>query len=170
TKQTSWLKFGNNLSLSHDVKRSGSYSVLNTLASLPTDPIYNADGSFSGPGAEPLYYGDLRNPIGTALLEQNTTNGYNLLGNLYGEATIANNFTFTTILGVDYKVCDHVGCSPKYDWKRIAVPYSSHRECLNKSLTYLWDNTLTYANTFADKHDANIMVGSSAQNNTYNYM
>src|SRR5690606_27542797 len=30
TKQTSWLKFGNNLSLSHDVKKSGSYSVLNT--------------------------------------------------------------------------------------------------------------------------------------------
>ncbi|NGM63026.1 TonB-dependent receptor [Sphingobacterium sp. SGG-5] len=170
TKQTSWLKFGNNLSLSHDVKKSGSYSVLNTLASLPTDPIYNADGSFSGPGAEPLYYGDLRNPIGTALLEQNTTNGYNLLGNLYGEATIANNFTFKTILGLDYKAWDNVGFSPKYDWKPIAVPYSSRRESFNKSLTYLWDNTLTYANTFADKHDVNIMVGSSAQNNAYNYM
>lgn len=170
TKQTSWLKLGNNLTLSHDIKKNGSFSVLNTLASLPTQPIYNDDGSFSGPGAEARYYGDLRNPIGTALLEQNTTNGYNLLGNLYGEVTLLDNFTFKTIVGLDYKAWDNVNFSPKYDWKPIAVPYSSRGESFNKSLTYLWDNTLTYANTFDGKHDLSVMIGSSAQNNTYNYM
>src|SRR5690606_554799 len=99
TKQRSWLKLGNNLTLSHDVKKNGSFSVLNTLASLPTQPIYNEDGHFSGPGSEAIFYGDLRNPIGTALLEQNTTKGYNLLGNIYGEASFLDNFTFKTIVG-----------------------------------------------------------------------
>ncbi len=169
-QQTSWLKMGNNLSLSHDIKKNGSYSVLNTLASLPTQPIYNEDGSFSGPGNEAIFYGDLRNPIGTALLDQNTTNGYNLLGNLYAEAKFLDHFTFKTIVGLDYKAWDNVNFAPKYDWKPIPVPNSFRSESSNKSLTYLWDNTLTYTNTFDGIHDVNIMVGSSAQNNEYNYM
>ncbi|TYR37780.1 TonB-dependent receptor [Sphingobacterium phlebotomi] len=170
TKQTSWLKLGNNLTLSHDVKNQGAYDVLNTLASLPTQPIYNEDGSFSGPGNEAIFYGDIRNPIGTASLEQNTTNGYNLLGNLYAEATFLDHFTFKSIVGLDYKVWDNVNFSPKYDWKPIPVPDSYRGESFNKSLTYLWDNTLTYTNTFAGLHDVDVMVGSSAQNNEYNYM
>lgn len=170
TNQTSWLKMGNNLTLSHDVKNNGSYNVLNTLASLPTQPIYNEDGSFSGPGNQAIFYGDLRNPIGTALLEQSTTNGYNLLGNVYGEATFLENITFRTILGLDYKSWDNVSFSPKYDWKPIPVPNSYRGESFNKSLTYLWDNTLTYSETFLDLHDLNVMVGSSAQTNESNYM
>src|SRR5690606_38357712 len=169
-QQNSWLKMGNNLSLSHDIKKNGSYSVLNTLASLPTQPIYNEDGSFSGPGNEAIFYGDLRNPIGTALLDQNTTNGYNLLGNLYAEAKFLDHFTFKTIVGLDYKAWDNVNFAPKYDWKPIPVPNSFRSESYNKSLKYLWDNTLTYTNTFDGIHDVNIMVGSSAQNNQYNYM
>lgn len=170
TKQNSWLKLGNNLTLSHDVKKNGSYDILGTLASLPTQPILNEDGTFSGPGNEAIFYGDLRNPIGTALLEQNTANGYNLLGNLYAEATFLDNFTFKTLAGLDYKAWDNVNFSPKYDWKPIPVPDSYRGESFNKSLTYLWDNTLTYANTFDGVHDLNVMVGTSAQSNHYNYM
>ncbi|HWL00074.1 MAG TPA: TonB-dependent receptor [Parapedobacter sp.] len=170
TNQTSWLKLGNNLTLSHDVKKNGNFHVLNTLASLPSQPIYNADGSFSGPGAEPAFYGDLRNPIGTALLENNTTSGYNLLGNVYGEATFLTYFTFKSLVGLDYKAWDNVGFSPKYDWKPIPVPNSQRSEQFNKSLTYLWDNTLTFTRSFDGGHYLNAMAGSSAQNNTYNYM
>lgn len=170
TNQTSWLKLGNNLTLSHDVKKNGNFHVLNTLASLPSQPIYNTDGTFSGPGAEPAFYGDLRNPIGTALLEKNTTSGYNLLGNVYGEATFLTYFTFKSLVGLDYKAWDNVGFSPKYDWKPIPVPNSQRSEQFNKSLTYLWDNTLTFTRSFDGGHYLNAMVGSSAQDNTYNYM
>ncbi|MDR3008168.1 MAG: TonB-dependent receptor [Sphingobacterium sp.] len=169
-KQTAWLKLGNTLTLSHDVKHNGSYSVLNTLASLPTQPIFNEDGTYSGPGNEAIFYGDLRNPIGTAMLEQNTTKGYNLLGNIYAEASFLNHFTFKTLFGLDYKAWDNMTFSPKYNWKPIPVPNSYRSESFNKSLTYLWDNTLTYANTFEGGHEVNVMLGSSAQNNDYNYM
>lgn len=84
SKVRPWLKFGNNVTLSHDTKKNGDYSILNTLASLPTQSIYNEDGTYSGPGTEAQYYGDLRNPIGTARLNNTTTKGYNVLGNLYG--------------------------------------------------------------------------------------
>ncbi|GAB6012710.1 SusC/RagA family TonB-linked outer membrane protein [Viscerimonas tarda] len=170
SKVRSWLKFGNNLTLSSDVKKNGSYSVINTMASLPTQSILNDDGTYSGPGNEAKFYGDMRNPIGTAKLEKNTTNGYNALGNLYAEVSLFNKLTFKTLGGIDFKFWDTMSFSPKYDWKPIPVPSSYRSEGSHKSLTYLWDNTLTYMDTFREKHSLNVMIGSSAQNNVYNYM
>jgi TonB-linked SusC/RagA family outer membrane protein len=169
-KVRSWLKFGNNLTLSSDVKKNGSYNVLNTLASLPTQPILNDDGTYSGPGNEAKFYGDLRNPIGTVNLEENTTTGYNALGNIFAEVSLFNKVTFKTLGGIDFKFWDTMSFSPKYDWKPIPVPNSYRGEGSNKSLTYLWDNTLTYMDTFNEKHNLNVMIGSSAQNNVYNYL
>lgn len=167
SKVRSWLKFGNNVTLSHDIKKNGSYNVLNTLGSLPTQPIYNEDGSFSGPGAESKFYGDLRNPIGTAKLERNETKGYNVLGNLYGEVNLFDKITYKITGGIDFKFWDNDSFSPKYDWTPIPVPNSSRSQSSYKSLTYLWDNTVTYMNTFNEKHNLSVMIGSSAQNNVY---
>lgn len=169
SKVRPWLKFGNNVTLSHDTKKNGDYSILNTLASLPTQSIYNEDGTYSGPGTEAQYYGDLRNPIGTARLNNTTTKGYNVLGNLYGEASLFDKVTYKMTGGIDFKFWDENNFTPKYDWQPIPVVNSYRSEQSNKSLTYLWDNTLTYMDTFNEKHNLNAMIGSSAQNNTYNY-
>lgn len=169
SKVRPWLKFGNNVTLSHDTKKNGDYSILNTLASLPTQSIYNEDGTYSGPGTEAQYYGDLRNPIGTARLNNTTTKGYNVLGNLYGEASLFDKVTYKMTGGIDFKFWDENNFTPKYDWQPIPVVNSYRGEQSNKSLTYLWDNTLTYMDTFNEKHNLNVMIGSSAQNNTYNY-
>ena len=40
---------------------------------------------------------------------------------------------------------------------------------VNKSITILWDNTLTFHKTFADKHSVTAMIGSSIQTNTYEF-
>lgn len=169
-RNRSWLKFGNHLTLSHDAKDQGNYNVLNSLASLPTQPVRNEDGSYSGPGAEAKFYGDLRNPIGTANLETNQARGYNVLGNLYGEVSITDKLIFKSTGGIDFKSWDNVAFSPKYDWKPIPVPNSYRGESSNKSMTYLWDNTLTYLDVINGKHSINAMVGSSAQNNVFSYM
>lgn len=169
-KVLKWLKFGNNLTFSHDVKNNGSYDILSTMKALPTQAIYNEDGSYSGPGDRAIWYGDIRNPIGTATIEKSETTGYNFLGNLYGEVSILNKVIFKTVGGIDYKDWNSTSFSPKYDWKPIPVPSSTRSESWNKSITYLWDNTLTYMDTFAEKHSVNVMLGSSAQNNIYRYI
>jgi TonB-linked SusC/RagA family outer membrane protein len=170
SKVRPWISFGHNLTLSHDVKQQGAYDIRSTMAALPTQPVYNDDGSWSGPGEPAYQYGDIRNPIGTATLSKSKTNGYNVLGNLYAEIKLADKFTFKSLGGIDFKFWDNNSFSPKYDWKPIPQPQSSLNESSNKSLTYLWDNTLTYLNTLADKHTLNAMIGTSAQNNVYNYM
>lgn len=164
------ISFGHNLTLSHDVKQQGSYDIRSTMAALPTQPVYNDDGSWSGPGEPAYHYGDIRNPIGTATLSKSKTNGYNVLGNLYAEIRPVDKLTFKSLGGIDFKFWDNNSFSPRYDWKPIPQPQSSLNESSNKSLTYLWDNTLTYLDTFADKHTLNAMIGTSAQHNVYNYM
>ncbi len=170
TQVLSWLKFGNNLTLSHDIKKSGSYDILNTMKALPTQGIMEDNGIYSGPGDQAIWYGDIRNPIGTAKLEKKETKGYNLLGNIYAEATLWNKVVVKTLAGIDYKDWTSSSFSPKYAWKPIPVPTSSRSEDWNRSLTLLWDNTVTYSDTFKEKHSITAMLGSSAQNNTYRYM
>ncbi|MDR1226518.1 MAG: TonB-dependent receptor [Prevotellaceae bacterium] len=170
SKVKSWLKFGNNVTLSHDVKKQGSYSIRDAMAAQPTQAVYNEDGTYSGPGNPAYWYGDIKNPLGNAKVNSQTTKGYNLLGNVFAEINLFNKVTFKTLGGIDFKFWDSTDFSPKYDWKPIPQPESYRYEESAKSLTYLWDNTLTYIETFNDNHHLNVMIGSSAQNNSYNKM
>lgn len=170
SKVKDWLRFGNNVTLSHDIKKQGSYSVRDAMAAQPTQSVYDEDGSYSGPGNPAYWYGDIKNPIGNAKLNSQRTNGYNVLGNVFAEVRILDKIIVKTLGGLDYKSWDQNNFSPKYDWKPIPQPESYRYEASNKSLTYLWDNTATYMETFNDKHNLNVMIGSSAQNNVYNNM
>lgn len=44
TQMNNWLKMGNKLSLNHDIKQKGEYSIKNTMLALPTQAIKNDDG------------------------------------------------------------------------------------------------------------------------------
>lgn len=170
SKVKPWLKFGNNITLSHDVKKQGSYNIRDAMAAQPSQSVYDENGSYSGPENPAYWYGDIKNPVGNAKVNSQRTNGYNMLGNVFAEINILDKFTFKTLGGVDAKFWDKTNFNPKYDWKPISQPESYRYEESNKSLTYLWDNTLTYIDTFNKNHHLNVMIGSSAQNNVYNKM
>lgn len=170
TQLFKWLKMGNKLSLNHDVKSKGEYDIKNTMLSLPTQAIKNDDGSWAGPVGQAMYVGDIANPIGKMHSNTSSTKGYNMLGNIYAEITPWEWLTFKSVVGVQALFWDEKGWTPKYDWEPIAQEESYASRKYNKSLTVLWDNTLTFNKTFAEKHALTAMVGSSAQTNTYEYM
>lgn len=161
------LRFGNNLTLNHDVKKNGSYDIRSTMAALPTQPIYNNDGTYAGPVGQSSWYGDIRNPIGTATINENKTLGYNILGNVYGELTLLKHFKFKSTGGVQASFWDSRNWAPKYNWQPIPQPNSYLSQGYNKALTWLWDNLLTYENYLAKDHKLTFLLGSSAQNNRY---
>lgn len=165
-----WLKFGNNLTLSSDKKSSGSINIRNAMAALPVQPVYNADGSWSGPEGQSSWYGDIRNPIGEAKLNDNVTKGYNVLANVNAEVTILPVLKFKSTGGLQAAFWDERNWSPKYNWKPISQPSSTLRQQSNKSMTYLWDNYLTYDAFFNTKHHLTVVAGSSAQNNRFDYI
>lgn len=169
TKITDFLKFGNNLTLNHDVKSSGSYNIKNAMLALPTQAIQYEDGSYTGPVAQPIYDGDIVNPIGLASTVENYTKGYNLMGSVFAEINFLKNFKFKTNYGLQANFWDSRTWAPKYNWDTSISPDSYLSQQYNKNITWLWDNTLTFDFTKA-KHRFGAMVGTSAQENRYNYL
>ena len=170
TKLFNWLKFGNSLTLNTDVKKSGSYDIRNAMAALPGQPVYNDDGSYSGPVGQSSWYGDIINPIGKAKVNENTTRGYNVLGNIYTEISLLKDLKFRSTAGAQALFYDNRNYAPKYNWQPIPQPNTYLFEQYNKSLTWLWDNYFTYNTYLKEKHHLTLLAGSSAQNNRYDYM
>ena len=169
TKLKSFLKIGNSVKLQHDIKKNGSYDIKGTILSLPTRPIYDTNGNWAGPGSNPLLYGDIDNPIGKATIVENSTQGYNIQGNIYAEAEIIKDLKFKSLGGIETNIWYNRTWSPKYSWGVKSQENSYLFEGSNRSITLLWDNTLTYDKTIG-KHHINAVIGSSAQNNKYNYL
>jgi TonB-linked SusC/RagA family outer membrane protein len=164
-----WLKFGNNITLNHDEKPSGSYDIRGAMSANPAQPIFNADGTYAGPVGQPQFYGDVKNPVATANLVKNNTEGYNLLGSIYAEATILPGLTFKTTGGMQASFFNSRTFSPKYNYQPIPQPNSYLAEQYNKSITYTWDNFLTYDKFFGKDHHLTVLAGTDAQSNTYHF-
>ncbi|MCF8227028.1 MAG: TonB-dependent receptor [Bacteroidales bacterium] len=164
------VKVGNMITLNHDKKYSGSYSILNTLRALPTQELYNPDGTYSGPVERPEWDGDITNPIGQAKLIENSTLGYNLLGSIYADVQLMEGLVFKSSAGLKANFWQTRTWSPAYDWRPSPQANSYLGEEANKSLTWNWDNTLSYSKTFAGLHQLHLMLGTSAQENNFSYI
>ncbi len=169
TKVFDKLTFGNSLTLNHDLKTSGDYSIRNTMLALPTQNIYQEGGNYTGPVAQPMWDGDLVNPIGLAKTVDKSIHGYNLLGSVYGEYSIIENLKFRSSLGLQANFWNSRNWAPNYKWNSSSNDNSYLFERYDKSLTWVWDNTLTYEKTI-DKHSFLFMGGTSAQENSANYL
>ena len=158
-----WLKFTNNITFSTDIKTGGSYSVTDAMNALPTQPVRNDDGTWSGPDGNAYWYGDVRNPIGNLYTNENKTTGYNFLANISAEITFTKWLKFKSTFGYDAKLWFNDNMTYAYDYKPTPVEETTRYQDSNKAFTYLWDNYLTFDHTFKDKHYLNVMAGTSAQ-------
>jgi TonB-dependent SusC/RagA subfamily outer membrane receptor len=59
-----WLKMTSNITVSADRKQQGSYDMGNTYRALPVFAVKDANGEWTGPEGNSLWYGSARNPIG----------------------------------------------------------------------------------------------------------
>lgn len=170
TKISDNLKFGNSIKLNHDVKNQGDFNIQNALLSLPTQPIYREDGDFSGPIGQPIYSGDIENPIGKATIVDNDTKGYNIQGNLFGELTFLKDLKFKTLLGAEANFWKNRTWAPSYQWDSKGSENAYLYESSNQSITLLWDNTLTYHKKFDSGINVTGVAGTSAQENNFEYI
>ncbi|GHT13355.1 SusC/RagA family TonB-linked outer membrane protein [Bacteroidia bacterium] len=161
-KVKSWVKFGNNITFSADNKTNGNYGLSEVFRSLPTQNIYDDDGNFDGPSGNPIWNSTIRNQYGTAMLDKNTTEGYNLLGNAYAEFSIIDGLKFKSVAGAQLTFGKTSRFTPKYDWKPNPVPTTSVYKGASYGFTYLLDNYFTYEKIFGD-HSVNVMAGASLQ-------
>jgi TonB-linked SusC/RagA family outer membrane protein len=168
-KPLSWLRTGNALTLEADQKLSGGGDIGKTLASNPVLPVYNPDGSYSGPVGQSQWYGSQQNQVGLYNLVKNSVNGYNLIGNIFLEATIIPGLTFKTMPGLTASFFDTRTWSPKNDLQPSPQTESYLGESYNKNISWNWDNFLTYDRYFGESH-LTVLAGTSAQSSTFNTM
>lgn len=165
-----WLKVSNNITVSADRKRQGSYDMGNAFRALPVYDVKDANGEWSGPEGNSNWYGSTRNPIGPTYTDKQRTDGYNFLGNLTAELSLTKWLKFRSTFGLDAKFWFADNYTPKYAWKPTATEESSRWKSDNKSFTYLWDNYFLFDYTFNQKHHLSLMAGTSAQWNDFDYM
>ena len=164
------LRFGNSLKLNYDLKDNGETNIGNAILSLPTQPIFRENGNYSGPIGQPIYSGDIENPIGKANIVNNTTEGFNVQGSLFAEVDLLDNLTFKTFGGAEANFWYGRTWSPAYNWDSDISPNAYLFESSNRSITLLWDNTLTYKKEFEDFSSITGVVGTSAQENEFKFM
>lgn len=169
SKVFSKLKLGNNLTLNHDQKPRGDYSIRNAMLALPTQPVFREDGTYSGPVSQAIYDGDIVNPVGLSKTVNNNTKGYNLMGSVFGELEIIEGLKFKSTFGLQANLWDDRTWAPAYHWDTSINSDSYLRQEYNKAFTWLWDNILTYEKTVA-KHRFSLMTGTSAQEYRRNYI
>ena len=158
-----WLKFTNNITFSTDIKTGGYYSISDAMNALPTQPVKNDDGSWSGPDGNANWYGNVRNPIGNLYTNDNKTTGYNFLANISAEITFTEWLKFKSTFGYDAKLWFNDNMTYAYPYKPSPVTETTRYQDTNRAFTYLSDNYLTFDHTFREKHYLNIMAGTSAQ-------
>ena len=176
TNVKSWLKIGNNLSVSkssQQVVRNDDRGglVMNTLRQSPELPVRYADGSFAGPsGALGSSANEATNPIALAEYNNSTTQRFKINGNLFADFTLIKGLVFRTELGYDLNFSKSSTFVPKYTLGTVS-------ELLNKSFkqqdqSYYWNikNYLTYNKTINDKHNFTFLLGQEAQESRYEYL
>ncbi|OIN55940.1 SusC/RagA family TonB-linked outer membrane protein [Arsenicibacter rosenii] len=136
------------------------------LASDPTIPVYNADGTpyseFSSPTGIPV-----ENPVVIAAEFSDQRNNTNVFTNNYLQYEIAPGFVFKTSVGVNYSN------NVTRLWKSSKVGLATSRTGAAtagvteiKSLNWLNENTLNYRHKFGNVHDIDALVGYTIQKNT----
>lgn len=169
TDITDKLRFGNSIKLNYDLKKSGENNIDNALLALPTQAIFREDGDYSGPIGQPIYSGDVENPIGKSNIVENSTDGYNLQGSVFGEIDLFKNLKFKTLFGVETNLFYERTWAASYEWDTDVSPNAFLREASNRSITTLFDNTLTYNKEFDSGTSFTAVIGTSAQENTFKF-
>jgi len=171
------LKVGLNLNAynaSGNEQVNGKYSPIQFALQLP--PIFelhNPDGTYGSMVRNPeVLAGDVSNPVGVAELVKTHRKRYGWLGTLYGELDLLDNLKYH--ININGSIQDNIleDYEPSYvdlDASKGPRPARAFNE---RSTDYDWviEQTLSYAKTFAQKHDIVLLGGFSSQKHDNDYM
>ena len=168
-KVNKWLNIGTNLTFNNTVSNTvptdtpGGFfpGVVNTaLTFSPVLPVYDEDGNYTltDPNADAW----LDNPVAVTNDVDAVSKINRLLGNVYAEFLFTKGLTFRSSVGAD--IYRHIQdmYTPRYVYSG-SFNDGQARFATTDATTMLFDNTLTYTNTFNDLHTLTVVGGTSFQ-------
>lgn len=152
-----WLKASLSFSLTDSKQEVGADNdvIMNALMQQPSVAVRSADGSFDGP--DDVYMP--LNAVALAELRENYNKKMNFRVNGSLEATLYKGLTFKTELSADYNLNKFYYYEPDYQFGSLTNDTRTGRWTKTDTKYWSWRNILTYQNTFANKHNVNIMLG-----------
>lgn len=162
---TDWLKLGTNLTYTNysDVDVTDNTSInsggvlLGVLSTPPNIGIYNEDGTFT---SNPFQ--DWENPISSTDGTDRQYVNQRLLGNIFAEFTLFEDFTFRSNLGTDYSNAHFDSFLDPFRTSYGRAMNGIGIYQTNLSNYYIFDNTLKYTSKFG-AHNVEALVGSVFQ-------
>lgn len=176
---TNWLKVGFNGVFSNGDQRVPNNNAWQQAFNAPgIYPVYDTTRDskiYTGGYASPEQIGvtnNFYNPVATANYFDSKNDTYQVLSNFYAQfQLVPDRLNFRTSYAYDYANTKGVAFTPIYCVG--SVNQHNDQTSLTKSEStykkWVWDNVLTYNQTF-DKHHFNAMAGFSMRNERYYYL
>lgn len=176
---TNWLKVGFNGVFSNGDQRVPNNNAWQQAFNAPSIyPVYDTTRDskiYTGGYASPEQIGvtnNFYNPVATANYFDSKNDTYQVLSNFYAQfQLVPDRLNFRTSYAYDYANAKGVAFTPIYCVG--SVNQHNDQTSLTKSEStykkWVWDNVLTYNQTF-DKHHFNAMAGFSMRNERYYFL
>lgn len=134
------------------------------LLAIPTDPVYNEDGSFNFNQNTAAGSGPFVNPIALAVGVEDELNQFRLLGNLKVDAELYEGLTFSSSIGTDFNSFKRHYYRPSWIPVRGAEgPSDPNARNFGTNITnWISESTMNYDFSLGD-HGFSTLVGFSMQ-------
>ncbi|QJD97743.1 TonB-dependent receptor [Mucilaginibacter robiniae] len=142
--------------------------IYKAYTAAPVVPVYNADGTYGDPANYPIGNSPT-NPQAQLDNYNQRTKDFRFNGNMFGELKFNDHLTFRTSFGADVRQNEVRNYIPAYAATTNQFNTTSDLTLTKtQSRNWIWENTLTYNQTFNKDHRLTVLLGQSAQH-YYNY-
>lgn len=168
------VRIGENLQLSYSNNiKIGNQSEGNEISLSyriqPIVPVYDIKGNFAGQKGAGL--GNALNPVAYRKRAQdNRGNDWKILGNVYMEADLLKNVMFRTSFGGEQSLYNYYYFNFKTYENSENNTSNGYAEGSGANRSWTFTNTLSYKNTFKEKHNLTALIGTEAIDSWGRYM
>ena len=157
------LKAGVRINYSRIKQENGVVGYGGLLGILPTQPIFNDDGSFNG--TNEVVGNPFNNPVATSQLDIDETTLSNLLGTVYLEYSPIENLIIRSTFNPD------ITNSKRNEFtssQRPDLPTTDSNARISTTSSIGWnnENTIQYSGDFGEAHSYTVLGGASFQKTT----
>jgi TonB-linked SusC/RagA family outer membrane protein len=146
---------GISFSKTNPERSAGGRTLLeHAIKMAPYLPIYNANnlGGYQGPST--IDGQDSENPVRVANLGSQVINNVSIIGNIFGEYDIYKGLKFRSQVSLDYYTSKNHSFVPSFkDGSAHSQGFSTTNEGNQYGQTIVFNNSLQYKTTIADKHN-----------------
>ena len=169
-KVNDWFKIGASLAYANTDEKitlndGGDGVIMQALVMPPSVAVRDFNGEYAGPTSNTS---DISfNPVGAALLRNNTLDRQRLMANIYGNIDLFRGLSFRSEIGFDDNHSVNKAFHPTYNWGVLQNNENQLRQRNESSFFWIWKNYLTYKVQLGKRHDLTALLGTEAQKSSW---